>query len=131
SAGSELPRQPADGASIYAMSVPVTAAPAFLPNMPFQLQKDFSPVVKVTTSYNVLVVQPSVPAKSVSDLIELLKRQPDKLTFSSGGFGTPAHLIGEMFKLRTGARTPHVPYQQFDPNRRGETSAARNRRCGR
>ena len=112
-AGSEVLRQPADGTSIYAMSVPVTAAPAFLPNIPFQLEKDFSPVVKVATSYNVLVVHPSVPAKSLSDLVELLKRQPDKLTFSSGGFGTPAHLIGEMFKLKTGARATHVPYQQF------------------
>jgi tripartite-type tricarboxylate transporter receptor subunit TctC len=112
-AGSEVLRQPADGTAIYAMSVPVTAAPAFLPNMPFQLERDFSPVVKVATSYNVLVVHPSVPAKSVSELIELLKRQPEKLTFSSGGFGTPAHLIGEMFKLSTGTRTTHVPYQQF------------------
>src|SRR5262245_41571987 len=112
-AGSEVLRQPADGTSVYAMSVPVTAAPAFLANMPFRLDKDFSPVVKVATSYNVLVVHPSVPAKSVSDLVEVLKRQPDKLTFSSGGFGTPAHLIGEMFKLKTATRATHVPYQQF------------------
>jgi tripartite-type tricarboxylate transporter receptor subunit TctC len=112
-AGSEVLKQPANGTSIYAMSVPVTAAPAFLPNMPFDVGKDFAPVIKISTSYNVLVVHPSVPANSVSELVDLLKRQPDKLTFSSGGFGTPAHLIGEMFKLRTGVRATHVPYQQF------------------
>ena len=112
-AGSEVLKRPADGMSIFAMSVPVTAAPAFLPNMPFQLAKDFAPVIKVATSYNVLVVHPSVAANSVAELVDLIKRNPDKLTFSSGGFGTPAHLIGELFKLRTGVRATHVPYQQF------------------
>jgi tripartite-type tricarboxylate transporter receptor subunit TctC len=112
-AGSDVLKQPADGTSIYAMSVPVTAAPAFLSNMPFQLDKDFTPVIKIATSYNVLVVNPAVAARSVSELVSLIKAQPDKLTFSSGGFGTPAHLIGEMFKLQTGVRATHVPYQQF------------------
>jgi len=112
-AGSEVLKRPTDGTSIYAMSVPVTAAPAFLANMPFQVNKDFAPVIKVSTSYNVLVVHPSVAANSVAELVDLIKHNPDKLTFSSGGFGTPAHLIGELFKLRTGVRATHVPYQQF------------------
>jgi tripartite-type tricarboxylate transporter receptor subunit TctC len=112
-AGSQVLKRPADGTSIYAMSVPVTAAPAFLPDMPFQVNKDFVPVIKVSTSYNVLVVHPSVKANSVAELVDLIKRNPDKLTFSSGGFGTPAHLIGELFKLKTGVRATHVPYQQF------------------
>jgi tripartite-type tricarboxylate transporter receptor subunit TctC len=111
--GSEVLKQPADGHSVYAMALPVSAAPAFLPNMPFRLETDFAPVIKISTSYNVLVAHPSVPAKSVSELVALIKSQPDKLTFSSGGFGTPAHLIGEMFKLQTGVRATHVPYQQF------------------
>jgi tripartite-type tricarboxylate transporter receptor subunit TctC len=59
------------------------------------------------------VVNPSVRAKSVEELVTLLKNRPDKLNFSSGGFGTPAHLIGEMFKVQTGVRAAHVPYQQF------------------
>ncbi len=111
--GSEVLRRPADGHTIYAMAMPVTAAPAFLPKMPFQLETDFAPVIKISTSYNVLVVNPSVPAKSVSDLVKLVKSQPDKLNFSSGGFGTPAHLIGEMFKLETETRATHVPYNKF------------------
>ena len=60
-----------------------------------------------------LVANLDVAAKSVSELVALLKTHPDKLTFSSGGFGTPAHLIGEMFKLETGVKATHVPYQQF------------------
>ena len=85
----------------------------FLPNMPFRLETDFAPVIKLSTSYNVLVVNPSVPAKSVSDLVTLMKSQPDKLNFSSGGVGTPAHLIGEMFKLQTGTRATHIPTTSF------------------
>jgi tripartite-type tricarboxylate transporter receptor subunit TctC len=111
--GTEVLRHPADGYAIYAMALPVSAAPAFLPNMPFQLENDFAPVIKISTSYNVLVVNPMVPAKSVSELVALLKSEPDKYTFSSGGFGTPAHLIGEMFKLETGVRATHVPYNQI------------------
>lgn len=87
--GSEVLKHPADGHAIYAMALPVSAAPALLPNMPFKLESDFAPVIKISTSYNVLVVNPSVPAKSVSDLVALVKEKPDKLTFSSGGFGTP------------------------------------------
>jgi tripartite-type tricarboxylate transporter receptor subunit TctC len=112
-AGGEVLKNAANGMSIYAMSVPVTAAPAFMPNIPFRLDKDFAPVVEVSRSYNVLVVHPSVPAKSISELVAYLKANPDKATFSSGGYGTPAHLIGEMFKLQTGVRATHVPYQQF------------------
>src|SRR5262249_53001330 len=63
--------------------------------------------------YNVLVVNPSLPVNSVSELIVYLKKDPGKHTFSSGGFGTPAHLLGELFKLETGVQSTHVPYVQF------------------
>jgi tripartite-type tricarboxylate transporter receptor subunit TctC len=110
-AGVEVLKQPADGYSIISVSLPGMTAPALLPNVSYRLDTDFVPVVKLSTSYNVLVVHPSVPAKSVAELVALLKAQPDKLTFSSGGFGTPAHLAGELFKLQTGVRATHVPYQ--------------------
>jgi tripartite-type tricarboxylate transporter receptor subunit TctC len=112
-AGSEVLRQPADGHAIYALSLPASAAPAFLTKMPFDLSKDFAPVAKISTSYNILVVTPGLPVKTVAEFIALLKKEPDKLTFSSGGFGTPAHLIGEMFKLREGVKASHVPYAQM------------------
>ena len=112
-AANDVLTQPADGNSLYAMSVPSAAAPSLVPNISFDLNRDFDPVIKTSVSYNVLVVNPSVPAKTVGELVALLKSQPDKLTFSSGGFGTPAHLIGEQFKLQTGTRAQHVPYAQF------------------
>jgi tripartite-type tricarboxylate transporter receptor subunit TctC len=104
-------KQPPDGYSLLAMSVPVTVAPALLPKMGLRPEVDFAPVIKLSTSYNVLVVTPSLPVKTVSELVGLLKNKPDGLNFSSGGFGTPAHLIGEMFKLQTGVRAIHVPSQ--------------------
>ena len=112
-AATDVLSQPADGNSLYAMSVPSVAAPSLLPKIAYDLGRDFDPVIKATVSYNVLVVNPSVPAKTVAELVALLKSQPDKLTFSSGGFGTPAHLIGEQFKQQTGTRAQHVPYAQF------------------
>jgi tripartite-type tricarboxylate transporter receptor subunit TctC len=106
----EVLKQPADGYTILAIAMSSAAAPALLPNVGFRLDVDFAPVIKLATVDHVLVVHPSVPAKSLSELVALLKRQPDKMTFSSGGFGTPAHLAGEMFKLQTGVRATHVPY---------------------
>jgi len=109
-AGAEVLKQAADGHTIISTSLPGMLAPALLPNVNYRLDTDFAPVIKLSTSYNVLVVHPSVPAKSLRELVALLKSQPDKLTYSSGGFGTPAHLAGELFKLRTGVRATHVPY---------------------
>jgi tripartite-type tricarboxylate transporter receptor subunit TctC len=87
--------------------------PALLPNAPFRIKRDFAPLIHVATGYNVLVVNPKVPVNSVAELIAYLKQEPGKHTFSSGGFGTPAHLIGEMFKHETGVEATHVPYAQF------------------
>lgn len=112
-AASEVLKQPADGHTIFSVTAPVAAAPALVPNAPFSYERDFAPVIRIGTGYNVLVVNPTVPVHSVKELIEYLKKNPGKHTFSSGGFGTPAHLIGEMFKLETGVETTHVPYTQF------------------
>jgi tripartite-type tricarboxylate transporter receptor subunit TctC len=105
-------KQPADGYAIYPMTVPTMAVPALLPAMGLRPDADFTPVIKVSKSYNALVVPPSFPARSVQELIAVLGEGPDRFNFSSAGFGTPAHLIGEMFKLQTGVRATYVPYQQ-------------------
>ena len=110
-AAAEVLKQPADGHTIYGFALPTSAAPALLPNINYRLDTDFAPVIKLITSHHVLVVNPAVPAKSMAELVALMKDQPDKFTFSSGGFGTPAHLTGELFKLRTGVRAAHVPYR--------------------
>ena len=109
----EVLKQPADGYTVASISLPASAAPALLANVNFRLDTDFAPVVKLASAYHVLVVNPSVPAQSLGELVALLKSQPDKLTFSSGGFGTPAHLAGEMFKLQTKVRATHIPYQEL------------------
>jgi tripartite-type tricarboxylate transporter receptor subunit TctC len=107
----EILKRPADGYTLGSIALSSTAAPALIPNIGFRLESDFAPVVKLASAYHILVVNPSVPAGSLSEFVALLKREPDKMTFSSGGFGTPAHLAGEMFKLQTGVRVTHVPYQ--------------------
>ena len=108
----EALKQPADGYTIYSMSVPTAAVPALMPNLGMRPEVDFLPVIKLSKSYNALVVTPSFPAKSVAELVAVLRKDPGKYNFSSAGFGTPGHLIGEMFKLQTGIQAIHVPYQQ-------------------
>ena len=110
-AAGEVLKQPADGYSILAFTMGTSAAPASLPNIGFRHDSDFAPVIKAMSAHHVLVSNPVVPAKSMAELVDLARSQPDKLTFSSGGFGTPAHLAGEQFKLQTGMRVAHVPYR--------------------
>ena len=109
----EVLKQDADGHTLLSITSPIAAVPALMPNASFNMQTDFSPVIQVGTGYNVLVVNPNVPVHSVPELIAYLKQDPGKHTFSSGGFGTPAHLLGELFKLETGVQATHVPYAQF------------------
>jgi tripartite-type tricarboxylate transporter receptor subunit TctC len=103
-------KQPADGYTLLSVTSPFAAVPALMPNASFNTETDFAPVIQVGTGYNVLVVNPKVPVHSVSELIAYLKNDPGNHTFSSGGFGTPAHLVGELFKLETGVEATHVPY---------------------
>jgi tripartite-type tricarboxylate transporter receptor subunit TctC len=109
----EVLKSPADGYTIFSITAPFAAVPALVPNAAFKYDKDFAPLIRIGTGYNVLVVNPSVPVHSVAELIAYLKKEPGKYTFSSGGFGTPAHLLGELFKLETGVEATHVPYVQF------------------
>jgi tripartite-type tricarboxylate transporter receptor subunit TctC len=109
----EALNHPADGHTLLSVTAPIAAVPALVPNAQFRLETDFAPLIQTGTGYNVLVVNPSVPVHSVSELIAFLKKDPGKYTFSSGGFGTPAHLLGELFKLETGVQATHVPYVQF------------------
>ena len=109
----EVLKQPADGYTLLSITAPFAAVPALVPDAKFTIESDLTPLVQIGTAYNVLVVNPSVPVNSVAELIAYLKKDPGKYTFSSGGFGTPAHLLGELFKLETGVQATHVPYVQF------------------
>lgn len=109
----EVLKQPADGYTLLSITAPFAAVPALVPDAKFTIETDLTPLIQIGTAYNVLVVNPSIPVSSVAELIAYLKKDPGKYTFSSGGFGTPAHLLGELFKLETGVQATHVPYVQF------------------
>jgi tripartite-type tricarboxylate transporter receptor subunit TctC len=112
-AGRDVAQSAPDGYSIFAPSMVSAAARALLPASRLDMERDFAPVIKASVSYNVLVVAPRVEARSMQDLVALAQKNPGKLNYSSGGFGTPAHLIGELFKLDRKLEAVHVPYQQF------------------
>ena len=84
-------------------------------NLPYHPTKDFEPITLVASQQLVLVVNPSVPAESVSDLIRLARGKPGQLTFASAGNGTGGHLSGELFKVLTGLDIVHVPYKGVSP----------------
>jgi len=77
--------------------------------------KDFAPVALVAIQPNILVVNPSVPASSVKELIALAKAKPGALNYASSGSGAAAHLAGELFKAMTGVEMVHVPYKGAQP----------------
>ena len=83
--------------------------------MPYDTVKDFAPVTLVASVPNVLVVHPSVPVKTVTDLIELAKAKPGQINFASSGNGTSIHLSGELFKTMAGVSMVHVPYKGSAP----------------
>jgi tripartite-type tricarboxylate transporter receptor subunit TctC len=83
--------------------------------MPYDHQKDFAPVILLSTTPNVLVVNPSVPVSSVRDVINLAKSKPGELTFASSGSGTSIHLSGELFNSMAGTKMQHVPYKGSGP----------------
>jgi tripartite-type tricarboxylate transporter receptor subunit TctC len=100
-----------DGQTIGLMLSPVTVQPSLLSRMPFDINKDLAPVTLIGWNYNVLVIDPSLPVKSVPELIAYLKANPNTVNFGSGGTATPAHLAGELFKQATGTTMVHVPYR--------------------
>lgn len=82
---------------------------ALYPNMPYHPQKDFTPVIFLASTPNLLVVNNSVPAKTPQELVALAKKQP--LTFGSSGSGTSIHLSGELFNTLAGVKMQHIPYK--------------------
>lgn len=110
---SDVLKQPADGHSIFPLLAGAMATPVLLPSARVRIEDDFAPVVRMSTSYLALVANPSVPAKSVPELVSFLRGNPREFNISVGGLGTPGHLLAEAFKLHTGVRATVVPYQQM------------------
>ena len=84
---------------------------ALYSRMPYDMVKDFTPVAHVASAPNLLVVTPSLPVKTVAELVAYMKANPDKLSFGSPGIGTSVHVCGELFKSLTGTTMAHVPYK--------------------
>ena len=109
-------RSPADG---YSLLLTTTAIYAILPNLKKDLSydpvRDFVPISRIATASNVLVVNASLPARSVAELVQLAKSKPGALNYASAGVGSPAHLAGEMLNLLAGIKLVHVPYKGAAP----------------
>jgi tripartite-type tricarboxylate transporter receptor subunit TctC len=95
---------------MFANTSTLSINPAVYKNLDYDPAK-FVPVALVGTTSNIVVVNPALPVRSIADLIAYGKANPGKLSYSSPGVGTPPHMIGEMFKLRTGLDITHVPYK--------------------
>jgi tripartite-type tricarboxylate transporter receptor subunit TctC len=108
-------KSPPDGYTLFIGTVANTINATLYPRLPFDFARDFAPVALTTAAPNVLVVHPSVPAKSVRELVALAKRRPGQLNFASSGTGTAPHLSGELFKAMTGVDMVHIPYKGSPP----------------
>ncbi|MDB5964848.1 MAG: Tripartite tricarboxylate transporter family receptor, partial [Polaromonas sp.] len=109
-------KAPADGYTLLMGHIGTLAVnPSLYPNLPYDAVKSFAPVAWVARVPNVLVVHPSVPAKSVRELVAFAKANPGKLNYGSGGNGSAANLATEYFKLQTGASMVHIPYRGTAP----------------
>ncbi len=106
---------PADGYTILVVSSSFVVNPSLYAKIPYDPYKDFIPITVAGVSPNVLVVHPSIPAKTVKELVELIKANPGKHSFASPGVGTTPHLSGELFKLSLGLDLVHVPFNGAGP----------------
>jgi tripartite-type tricarboxylate transporter receptor subunit TctC len=115
-AGEMVARGNADGYTLLLGNVSTLAiAKALNPRLAYDPLRDFAPITLITTSENVLVIHPSIPATSVKDLIGYAKANPRKLNYGSSGNGTTSHLGGAMFAHATGIEMTHVPYKGSAP----------------
>jgi tripartite-type tricarboxylate transporter receptor subunit TctC len=108
-------KSPPDGYTILVVSGAHAINPSLYPKLPYDTVRDFAPITMITSGPGLLVVHPSVPAKTVKEFIALAKSRPGQLNFASAGTGTPPHLAGELFKTMTGVSMVHIPYKGNGP----------------
>jgi tripartite-type tricarboxylate transporter receptor subunit TctC len=114
--GSEfVAKSAADGGTLLLTATHHVINPSLYRRLPYDTRRDFAPVALVGSVPNALVVHPSVPAKSVAELIAMAKQQPGKLSFGSAGVGGANHLAGELFKWMAGIDIVHIPYKGAAP----------------
>jgi tripartite-type tricarboxylate transporter receptor subunit TctC len=115
----EVVKSPPDGYTLLMMSNTQTANESLVPTRNYELMRDLAPIASVNYSDLVMVVHPSVQAKSLAEFIALAKSQPGKLNYASSGQGTPYHMAGELFKTMAGIEVVHVPYRNSGEARTG------------
>ena len=108
-------KSPPDGYTLLVTSISHTINPSVRKNLPFDAVRDFAPVTLITDAPNFLVVHPSLPVKSVKELIALARARPGQITYASSGAGTSTHLSGELFKSLARIDIVHVPYKGGGP----------------
>ena len=109
-------KSPGDGYTLLVGAAHHTIAQSVFAKLPYQFGNDFAPISSLALVPNVVVVNAAaVPAKSAKELIALTKASPDKYSYASAGPGSVHHLLGEMFKLETGAQLLHIPYKGSGP----------------
>ncbi len=104
-----------DGYTLLMAAGAHTLAPSLYSKLPYDIVRDFAPVSICAKSAYLLVLHPSVPAKSVKELIALARAKPGTLTYASSGVGAPPHLAAEMFSAMAGVKMVHVPYKGDTP----------------
>ena len=104
-----------DGYTLYFAFSSYVVNPSLFDKIPYDPEKDLDPVTLAVTSATVLSVNPLVPARSVKELVDLIKANPGKYSYSSAGVGTQAHLAGEQFRLSLGLDLVHVPFNGGAP----------------
>ena len=112
-------RSPADGYTLLINTAALAINMSLYPNLPFDTLRDFAPVSVFSESPNVVVVNAKLPAANLKDLVELARKSPGKLNFSSAGVGTTQHLSAELLKLRTNTQIVHIPYKGTAPSLTG------------
>jgi tripartite-type tricarboxylate transporter receptor subunit TctC len=108
-------RSAPDGYTVVVMDPAIVINPSMQEKVPYDLKKDLQAVAVIGSSPLVLVVNPSVPATTLSQLVDYARANPGKLNFVSAGIGTTPHMAGEMLKLRAGVNMTHVPYKGSGP----------------
>jgi tripartite-type tricarboxylate transporter receptor subunit TctC len=104
-----------DGHAMLLTTVNFAFIPAIYPKLPYDPKTDLAPVIMVATQSSMVSVHPSVPVRSVAELIALAKKQPGEIRYGSGGNGTVGHLSTELFSSMAGIRLLHVPYKGTGP----------------
>jgi tripartite-type tricarboxylate transporter receptor subunit TctC len=114
-AAGQVARATPDGYTIMAISTGFMVNPSLYAKVPYDAMKDFAPVTLVAASPNVVVVNPSVPAKSLPELVQLIRDNPGKYSFAGPGVGSTPHLGGELFRLAFDLDLVHVPFTGAAP----------------